>query len=79
MLCDAGADVNYYCSRGENGVPPIIYASENGNHECVQMLWDAGADANIMPDGSDETAMATAKKGGHTAIAAMLKENGAKG
>ena len=76
MLCDAGADVNYYCSRGENKSPPIVYASAHGNLECVQMLCDAGADVNIF-DGSDRTAMAKAKKGGHTAIVAMLKENGA--
>jgi hypothetical protein len=45
LLLKHGAQVNTNCSS--SGFGPLVAASSNGNTTCMQMLLDAGADANF--------------------------------
>ena len=77
-LIEAGADVNM---PGSGGKTPLMEASAAGNEESVKLLLRAGADVNApwLADGLDAgiNALSLALENGHTALAELLRENGA--
>lgn len=70
----AGADVNgkYQSST------PLSWAAYRGNIESVRVLLDAKADPNITTTLTEKTPLWAAVKGGHTDVARLLLERGAK-
>ena len=56
---------------------PLVWASENGNVECVTKLLDAGADPTI-PESDGWSALHWAAKKGYRNITILLLERGAR-
>jgi uncharacterized protein len=75
LLLDHGADINPidddYCST------PLGYAARWGRQEMVTLLWERGADVN-KAGASWATPLAWARKKGHGAIEATLRQAGAQ-
>ena len=67
-IIEMGADVNKQ--------KPLLEATSKGNKELVQILLDALANPNIQHEGSVPLDLASRK--GHTSIALMLLDSGAK-
>ena len=71
---ESGADVN---ARDNHDFTALMYASEHGHTEIVNLLIGAGADVNAQSD-DGHTALLSAMEQGHTETARMLEHAGAK-
>jgi ankyrin repeat protein len=74
LLLDHGADA---LVRQARGFTPMHEAAELGRQDLIQLLLDHGAEINSRSD-SGETPLAEAIRGKHDALAAWMKEKGAK-
>ncbi len=74
LLLSRGADVN----AGSGRSTPLHGAAEFGQSGMVAWLLDNGADIDA-PGYEGKTALATAEEGGHTEVANLLRQRGAKG
>lgn len=79
MLIAAGVDVDHINRLGWTALLEAILLSDGGKaHQAiVRLLIDAGADVNLA-DGDGVSPLAHAEKRGYTAIAAMLRDAGAR-
>lgn len=69
-----GADPN---TRTQEGVTPLMFASQNGNYAIAKLLLESGANANSRPwDGN--TALHAAVRSNCDSIAELLLVNGAE-
>ena len=75
LLVQAGADVNAH----KNGRTALHWAAEKGDTAMADFLLSHGADPNarMKRDGGQVTALALAEKGGHAAVAELLRKAGA--
>ncbi|HKS25848.1 MAG TPA: ankyrin repeat domain-containing protein [Thermoanaerobaculia bacterium] len=74
LLLDHGADA---LVRQARGFTPMHEAAELGRQDLIQLLLDHGAELNSRSD-SGETPLSEAIRGKHDALAAWMKEKGAK-
>ncbi|CAF3746613.1 unnamed protein product [Rotaria sp. Silwood1] len=82
FLIGKGAQVNV---QNRYGISPLLLCAESGNRELVQTLIEAGAYANITPQGdlveknflAGQTPLFGAAKKGHVEICEYLIQNGA--
>ena len=80
-LIRAGVDVNKsdvqrYGTRRAGGKTALMHAVENGHHQCVEVLLQAGANVNIV-DSNNETALLLAVGEGHDICVDKLIKAGA--
>ena len=73
FLLDRGADIN---ARATINNTPIQQAAYSGHLETVRLLLSRGANVNIVGEGGSALHIAIEK--GHTDIAELLRQHGAK-
>lgn len=73
-LLDQGANVNAKDDKFE--IPALIWASDRGHRDIVQLLCERGADVNVT-DREGNTALHLAARGGKRAVVELLLRQGA--
>ena len=57
--------VKGYDDGCDDNCPPLIYASQNGHLECVELLVKAGADVNVVDLKKSKTPLGQATRNGY--------------